>query len=85
MAIDGTVEDVPAPPENAAVLGRHPSERGQGAFPQVQSVYLAAGGPHAIIDAGFWPGHPSERVGGCRLLRSRTPAMLLMWDRGLHD
>jgi hypothetical protein len=58
--------------------GRHHSSRDQGAFPQVQSVYLAECGTHAIVNAGFWPCHTSERVGGFRMVRSLTPGMLLM-------
>lgn len=85
MAIDGTVEDLPDTPENVAVFGRHHSDRGQAAFPQVQSVYLAECGTHAIVDAGFWPCHTSERLGGFRVLRSVTDNMLVMWDRGFHD
>lgn len=85
MAIDGTVEDVPDTPENAAVFGRHHSGRGEAAFPQVQVVYLAECGTHAIVDAGFWPVHTSERVGGFRVLRSVEAGMLVMWDRGFHN
>jgi hypothetical protein len=48
-------------------------------------VYLVECGTHAIVDAGFWPGQTSERVGGFRLLRSVTADMLVMWDRGFHD
>jgi len=85
MAIDGTVEDVPDTPENAAVFGRHHGDRGDSAFPQVRGVYLVECGTHAIVDAGFWPCRISERVGGFRMLRSVEPGMLVMWDRGLHD
>jgi len=85
MALDGTTEDVPDTPANAVVFGRHQSDRGPSAFPQVKGVYLVECGTHAIVDAGFWPYHTSERVGGFRLLRSVKPGMLLMWDRGLHD
>jgi hypothetical protein len=85
MAIDGTTEDVPDTPANVAVFGRQQGNRGPSAFPQVQGVYLAECGTHAIVDAGFWPYHTSERVGGFRLLRSVTPGMLVMWDRGFHD
>jgi hypothetical protein len=85
MAIDGATEDVPDTPANVAVFGRHQADRGPSAFPQVQGVYLAECGTHAIVDAGFWPYHTSERVGGFRLLRSVTPGMLVMWDRGFHD
>lgn len=82
MAIDGTVEDLPDTPENVAVFGRHHSDCGQAAFPQVQSVYLAECGTHAIVEAGFWPCHTSERLGAFRVLRSVTSDMLVMWDRG---
>jgi hypothetical protein len=85
MALDGTVEDIADTPANAAVFGRHHGDRGDSAFPQVQGVYLAECGTHAIVDAGFWPCRTSERVGGFRLLRSLGPGMLIMWDRGFHD
>ncbi len=85
MAIDGTVEDVPDTPANVTAFGRHASQRGASAFPQVQGVYLVECGTHAIVDAGFWPIHTSERVGGFRLLRSVERGMLVMWDRGFHD
>jgi hypothetical protein len=85
MALDGTTEDVPDTPANAVAFGRHQSGRGSTAFPQVRGVYLVECGSHAIVDAGFWPYHTSERVGGFRLLRSVKAGMLLMWDRGFHD
>jgi hypothetical protein len=85
MALDGTVEDVPDTPTNAAAFGRHTTTRGASAFPQVQVVYLAECGTHVIVDAGFWPYHTSERVGGFRLLRSVRGDMLVLWDRGFHD
>ena len=85
MAIDGTTEDVPDTPANVAAFGRPGSSRSPSAFPQVQCVYLAECGTHGIVDAGFWPCTTSERVGARRLLRSVTPGMLLMWDRGFHE
>jgi hypothetical protein len=85
MAIDGTTEDIPDTPANVAAFGRHESDRGPSAFPQVKGVYLVECGTHAIVDAGFWPVQTSERVGGFRLLRSVTAGMLVMWDRGFHD
>lgn len=85
MALDGTTEDVPDTPANATAFGRHQSARGSTAFPQVRGVYLVECGTHALVDAGFWPYHTNERVGGFRLLRSVKPGMLLMWDRGFHD
>ena len=85
MALDGTVEDVPDTPANAKAFGRHRSDRGASAFPQVQCVYLAECGTHCVVDAGVWPCHTSERVGGHRLLRSVSAGMLVLWDRGFHD
>jgi hypothetical protein len=85
MAIDGTEETIPDTPANEAVFGRHHTGRSPAAFPQVQCVYLAECGAHAIVDAGFWPIHTSERIGGRRLLRSITAGMLVMWDRGFHE
>jgi hypothetical protein len=85
MAIDGTVENVPDSPDNSAYFGRQHGARGDSAFPQVRCVYLAECGPHAIVDAGFWPYGIDERVGARRMLRSIGPGMLVMWDRGLHE
>jgi hypothetical protein len=85
MSIDGIIEDVPDTPANAAYFGRHHSNRGDGAFPQMQAVYLCESGSHAICDAGFWPCHTSERMGGLRMLRSVGEGMLVMWDRGFHS
>jgi hypothetical protein len=85
MALDGTTEAVPDTPANVAAFGRHQSDRGPSAFPQVKGVYLVECGTHAVVDAGFWPVGTSERVGGFRLLRSVTAGCLLMWDRGFHD
>jgi hypothetical protein len=85
LGVDGTVEDVPDTPANERAFGRHHSHRGKSAFPQVKGIYLVECGTHAVIDAGFWPCHTSERVGGLRLLRSVGAGMLLLWDRGFHS
>jgi len=85
MAIDGTTEDVPDSPANERAFGRHHSDRGASAFPQVQGVYLSECGTHAVVDAGFWPCHTSERVGAFRLLRSVGAGMLLLLDRGFYS
>jgi hypothetical protein len=84
-AVDGTTEDVPDTPANAAYFGRHHGDRGDSAFPQMQAVYLIECGTHAICDAGFWPCHASERPGGLRLLRSVGEGDLVMWDQGFHS
>jgi Insertion element 4 transposase N-terminal/Transposase DDE domain len=85
MALDGTTEDVPDSPANEHAFGRHHGERGASAFPQVQGVYLVECGTHAVVDAGFWPCHTSERVGALRLLRSVVAGMLLLVDRGFYS
>jgi len=85
VAIDGTTEDVADTPANVAFFGRYHGDRGDSAFPQTQAVYLCECGTHAIFDAGFWPYHTSERIGGLRMLRSVEPGMLVMWDRGFHS
>lgn len=85
MAIDGTVEDVPDTPENDAAFGRHHSHRGSAAFPQIRAVYLAECGTHAIVDAGVWPIHTSERKGAFRMLRSIEAGTLAMVDAGLYE
>jgi Insertion element 4 transposase N-terminal/Transposase DDE domain len=85
LAIDGTTEDVPDSPANARAFGRHHSDRGISAFPQVQGVYLSECGTHAVLDAGFWPCHTSERVGAFRLLRSVSAGVLLLLDRGFYS
>lgn len=85
MAIDGTTEDLADTEANVRAFGRHDCARGQCAFPQLKGVYLVECGTHAIVDAGFWPCHTSERLGGLRLLRSVGEGMLVMWDRGFHS
>ena len=83
MAIDGTVEEVPDTPENAAVFGRHTGGRGASAFPLVRGVYLCECGTHAIVDAGFWPYHTGERVGEFQMTAPDQPNQL--YDRLLRD
>jgi Insertion element 4 transposase N-terminal/Transposase DDE domain len=85
MAIDGSIKDLPDTPENDRAFGRHGTDRGPAAFPQLRLVTLTECGTHAVVDAGCWPCHTSERQGASRLLRSLGPGMLLMVDRGLYS
>lgn len=85
MALDGHTQDLPDTPENAAVFGRPTSRRGDSAFPQVLCVSLGECGTHAIVDTSFWPCRTGERRGARRLLRSVTPAMLILMDRGFYS
>jgi len=83
-AIDGTTEDVPDTPHNAAVFGRHRSQRARVPFPSARRVSGRVW--HARPGrCWFLALHTSERVGGFRMLRSLEPGMLVMWDRGFHD
>lgn len=85
VALDGWSICVADTPENVRVFGRPKTARGQSAFAHLQGVMLIECGSHGIIDAGFWPCGTSERQGGFRVLRSLTPEMLLMYDRGFHS
>jgi hypothetical protein len=85
MAIDGTVEDVPDTPQNAAAFGRHGSDRGPAAFPQLRAVHLVECGTHAIIDTDIAACHVGEHEGARALWRSIQPGMLITCDRGLYS
>lgn len=85
MAIDGSVETLANTPANVARFGKHTTDRGPVAYPQALGVYLCECGTHAVVDAGLWPCHASEREGARRLLRSVEPGMLVLWDRGFHS
>ncbi len=86
IAIDGTCLDIPDSDENARVFGcpgSRPDTRA--AFPKARLVILVEAGTHLIFDALICSYKIGERVRALRLLRSVTPEMLLMWDRGLHS
>jgi hypothetical protein len=86
MAVDGTVLDVPDSIVNTRVFGYPASRhRTRVAFPKVRIVMLIEAGTHLIVDALICPYRMGERVRAKKLLRSVTPGMLLMWDRGLHS
>jgi hypothetical protein len=84
MALDATFEDLADTRENVQVFGRHRSQHGESAFPQLLGMYLLECGTHAIIDAGFWPCHTAQTHAAKRLLRALDPAMLVLYDQGLH-
>lgn len=86
MAIDGTLLDVPDSRANARAFGYPGCRPGTtAAFPKVRLVLLIEAGTHVIVDALMCPYRMGERVRAKKLLRSVTPGMLLMWDRGLHS
>jgi hypothetical protein len=53
--------------------------------PELILVILLEAGTHLIFDALMCPYKMGERVRALKLLRSVTPGMLLMWERGLHS
>ncbi|MHB0939215.1 MAG: IS4 family transposase [Armatimonadota bacterium] len=85
MTLDGTTQDVPDSPANVRAFGRGQNDSGPTAYPKIQCVYLAEAGTHAVVDAGLWPIAVNETIGAHRLVRSLTPGMLVLWDRGLHS
>lgn len=85
VAIDGTKEDVANTSDNERVFGRPASTRGPSGFCQLLCVYLAEVGTHVIFDAVVGPWAGSEHAAAHRLLRSVTPEMLVLADRGLYS
>ena len=86
VVIDGTCLDIPDSDENSRVFGRPGSRPGTiSAFPKARLVILLEAGTHLIFDALMCPYKMGERVRALKLLRSVTPGMLLMWDRGKHS
>lgn len=84
MALDGSLDNLPATPAFQARYAAKQSQRGASASPQVLGVYLVECGTHLIGDAGFWPGTTSDHRAVRRLVRSSERDMLLLWDRGFH-
>lgn len=82
MGIDGTTFDMPDTPDNERVFGRGGNQRSPNAFPQVRVLALCELGTHAICDIALRPIRGSEQKMVPHLLRSLTPDMLLLWDRG---
>src|SRR5258706_566099 len=82
MALDGTWQNVPDTPANAAAFGRFQSGKNQSAFPQARVVILVECGTHAIVDADVDACRSSEHHGAHRLLRSLSSDMLLTLDAG---
>jgi hypothetical protein len=82
MGIDGTTFDMPDTPENERAFGRGGNQRSPNAFPQVRVLALCELGTHAICDVALRPIRGSEPAMVPHLLRSLTPDMLVLWDRG---
>lgn len=85
MGIDGTVQDVPDTPANAAHFGRSSGGRGDGAFPQARKVSLVELGTHVEVAMviGGWHNSEQKLVSG---LWDKIPAdALLIEDRGFFS
>jgi hypothetical protein len=85
MGIDGTTFDVPDTPDNQRVFGRGANQHAPDPFPQVRVLALCELGTHAICDFAPRPYRSSERDMVPHLLRSLTPDMLVLWDRGFFS
>jgi hypothetical protein len=85
MAIDGTIEEVPASVANAQRCGRSENQHGSSAYPQIRCVYLIECGTHAIVAARIRGYHSHEHQMARNLLGNLTPEMLVTLDRGLYS
>jgi hypothetical protein len=85
VGIDGTVQDVPDTPANAAHFGRSSGGRGDGAFPQVRKVSMVELGTHVEVAMAIGGWHDSEQKLVSQLF-SKIPAdALLIEDRGFFS
>jgi hypothetical protein len=80
MALDGTMQDLPDTPANAAVFARPCNQYGPGPFPQARVLLLSECGSHAIVDAAIGDQTTAESRLAHDLLPSLTSEMLLMHD-----
>jgi hypothetical protein len=94
VAWDGTTVDACDSPGNAAAFGRPAfgakggGAGGDGPWPQLRMVVLAACGTRALLDAAFGPARGNgtgERELARQLLRSVRAGMLLLADRGFYS
>jgi hypothetical protein len=85
MGIDGTVQDAPDTPANAARFGRSGGGRGAGAFPQVRRVSLVELGTHVEVALAFGGWQDSEQQLVEQLWDRIPPGSLLIEDRGFFS
>ena len=83
FGVDGSEFTVADTPENVAVFGRHTSDRGSAAYPQLRGLFLVDVAGHRITDCCFMPLRVSESAGLPFITRSLRPGDLLLTDRGL--
>src|SRR5262249_17676282 len=82
MGIDGTVQDVPDTPANAAHFGRSSGGRGDSAFPQVRKGSLVELGTHVEVAMAIGGWHDSERKLVGQLFDKIPADAFLIEDRG---
>jgi len=83
MAIDGTNLEVPDTVVNNEAFGRPTAARGEdSAFPQVRLVGLGECGTHALVDVSMEGYETGENSLALDLVRSLSPGMLVLGDRG---
>lgn len=80
MALDGTMQDVPDTPANAAAFSRPSNQYGQGPFPQIRLLVLSECGSHATVDAVISDGTHAESKLAEQLLASVEAGMFLLHD-----
>lgn len=64
MALDGTMQDVPDTPVNAAAFSRPSNQYGPGPFPQLRLLVLNECGSHAMVDVKISDSTHSEQGSG---------------------
>lgn len=82
VAMDGSNFEVADETENVTAFGYPGSRTGAAGYPQAQCALLTECGSHAILDAELGSYRQAEWEIAEPLLRSLTPDMLCMADRG---
>lgn len=83
FGVDGSEFTLPDTPENVAVFGRHVSDRGSAAYPQLRGLFLVDLAGHRITDSCFMPIRAGEAAALPFITRTLRPGDLLLTDRGL--
>ena len=84
VAMDGSNFEIPDEQANIAEFGYPGSRTGQAGYPQAQCAVLVECATHAVIDANLGAYRDSEWQVCEPLLKSLTPGMLCMADRGFN-
>lgn len=82
VAMDGSNFEVADEKNNVVAFGYPGSRTGEAGYPQAQCAILTECGSHAILDAELGSYRQAEWEVAKHLLRSLTPDMLCMADRG---